>query len=59
MATYLDFEYKIKFIQEDIISARVRHDEIEVEKLQANLDKEVKKTFSNLTPFQQLQLLVI
>jgi len=56
MATYLDFEYKIKFIQEDIISARVRHDEIEVEKLQANLDKEVKKTFSNLTPFQQLQL---
>ncbi|MDD2449469.1 MAG: acetyl-CoA carboxylase carboxyl transferase subunit alpha [Sulfurimonas sp.] len=56
MATYLDFEYKIKFIQEDIISARVRHDEVEVEKLQVNLDKEVKKTFSNLTPFQQLQL---
>ncbi len=56
MATYLDFEYKIKFIQEDIISARVRHDEIEVAKLQANLDKEVNKTFSNLTPFQQLQL---
>ena len=56
MATYLDFEYKIKFIQEDIISARVRHDEIEVAKLQANLDKEVTKTFSNLTPFQQLQL---
>ncbi|MDY0232934.1 MAG: acetyl-CoA carboxylase carboxyl transferase subunit alpha [Sulfurimonas sp.] len=56
MATYLDFEYKIKFIQEDIISARVRHDEIEVAKLQANLDKEVTKTFSNLSPFQQLQL---
>jgi len=56
MATYLDFEYKIKFIQEDIISARVRHDAVEVEKLQVNLDKEVKKTFSNLTPFQQLQL---
>ena len=56
MATYLDFEYKIKFIQEDIISARVRHDEGEVEKLQANLDKEVSKIFSNLSPFQQLQL---
>lgn len=56
MATYLEFEYKIKFIQEDIISARVRHDEGEVKKLQANLDKEVTKTFSNLTPFQQLQL---
>lgn len=56
MATYLDFEYKIKFIQEDIISARVRHNEGEVEKLQANLDKEVSKIFSNLSPFQQLQL---
>ncbi|WP_294961874.1 acetyl-CoA carboxylase carboxyl transferase subunit alpha [Sulfurimonas sp.] len=56
MATYLDFEYKIKFIQEDIISARVRQNEGEVEKLQINLDKEVSKTFSNLSPFQQLQL---
>ncbi len=56
MATYLDFEYKIKFIQEDIISARVRHDEGEVEKLKAALDKEVSKIFSNLSPFQKLQL---
>ena len=56
MATYLDFEHKIKFIQEDIISARVRHDETEVEKLQANLDKEVSKIFGNLSPFQKLQL---
>nr|WP_321266457.1 acetyl-CoA carboxylase carboxyl transferase subunit alpha [uncultured Sulfurimonas sp.] len=56
MATYLDFEHKIKFIQEDIISARVRHNEGEVEKLQANLDKEVSKIFSNLSPFQKLQL---
>ena len=56
MATYLDFEYKIKFIQEDIISARVRHDEGEVATLQENLDKEVSKIFSNLSPFQQLQL---
>jgi acetyl-CoA carboxylase carboxyl transferase subunit alpha len=56
LATYLDFEHKIKFIQEDIISARVRHDETEVEKLQANLDKEVSKIFGNLSPFQKLQL---
>lgn len=56
MATYLDFEHKIKFIQEDIISARVRHDEGEVESLQKNLDKEVSKIFNNLSPFQQLQL---
>lgn len=56
MATYLDFESKIKFIQEDIISAQVRHDEGAVESLKANLDKEVSKIFNNLSPFQQLQL---
>jgi acetyl-CoA carboxylase carboxyl transferase subunit alpha len=56
LATYLDFEYKIKFIQEDIISSRVRHDEGKVESLQKNLDKEVSKIFNNLSPFQKLQL---
>jgi acetyl-CoA carboxylase carboxyl transferase subunit alpha len=56
LATYLDFEYKIKFIQEDIISAQVRHDELEVEKLKANLDKEVSKIYKNLSDFQKLQL---
>lgn len=56
MATYLDFEYKIKFIQEDIISAQVRHDEVAVQTLQENLDKEVSKIFNNLSPFQKLQL---
>lgn len=56
MATYLDFENKIKFIQEDIISAQVRHDEIALEGLQKKLDKEVGKIFNNLSPFQQLQL---
>ena len=56
MATYLDFEYKIKFIQEDIISAQVRHDDKAVEDLQKNLDKEVSKIFNNLSPFQKLQL---
>jgi len=56
VATYLDFEYKIKFIQEDIISAQVRHDEAEVEKLKASLDKEVAKLYKNLSDFQKLQL---
>ena len=56
MATYLDFELKIKNIQEDIISARVRHDEGAVENLQKDLDKAVSKIFTNLSPFQQLQL---
>ncbi|MEN8303678.1 MAG: acetyl-CoA carboxylase carboxyl transferase subunit alpha [Campylobacterota bacterium] len=56
MATYLDFEYKIKFIQEDIISAQVRHDEGEVEELNKKLDTEVSKIYKNLSDFQKLQL---
>jgi acetyl-CoA carboxylase carboxyl transferase subunit alpha len=56
LATYLDFEQKIKFIQEDIISARVRHDDGKVKSLQEDLDKAVSKIFNNLSPFQKLQL---
>ena len=56
MATYLGFEQKIKQIQEDIISAEVRHDEHAAEILKKDLEKEVKKTYSNLSPFQELQL---
>ena len=56
MATYLDFEHKIKFIQEDIISAQVRHNEGEVATLKENLDKEVSKIYKNLSDFQKLQL---
>ncbi len=56
MATYLDFEKKIKSIQEDIISARVRHDDNKVTELEASLDKAVEKIYTNLTDFQKLQL---
>lgn len=56
MATYLDFEQKIKTIQEDIISARVRHDEAKVEELEVSLDKAVGKIYTNLSDFQKLQL---
>lgn len=56
MATYLDFEHKIKFIQEDIISAQVRHEHATVEDLKKNLDKEVAKIYKNLSDFQKLQL---
>jgi len=56
LATYLDFEYKIKFIQEDIISAQVRHDHAAVEDLKKKLDKEVEKIYKNLSDFQKLQL---
>ena len=56
MATYLDFEQKIKNIQEDIVSAQVRHDEHAVEILEKSLQKEVAKTYKNLSPYQKLQL---
>jgi len=56
LATYLDFEQKIRQIQEDIVSAEIRRDIPAVEILKKELDKEVKKTYSNLTPYQQLQL---
>ncbi|NOQ29911.1 MAG: acetyl-CoA carboxylase carboxyl transferase subunit alpha [Helicobacteraceae bacterium] len=56
MATYLDFELKIKSIQDEIISAEVRRDEKAVEILNKDLKKEVSKTYSNLSPYQELQL---
>ena len=56
MATYLDFEQKIKQIQEDIVSAEMRRDVQAVEILKVDLDKEVAKTYKNLSPFQKLQL---
>ena len=56
MATYLDFEKKIKEIQDSIIAAEVRRDEAAVEILKKELEKEVAKTYKNLTPYQKLQL---
>jgi acetyl-CoA carboxylase carboxyl transferase subunit alpha len=56
VATYLDFEKKIQQIQEDIVLAEVRHDSHAVEILQKDLDKEVSKTYKNLSPYQELQL---
>lgn len=56
MATYLDFEEKIRHIQDDIISAEVRHDAHAVEILKKDLEKEVNKTYKNLSPYQELQL---
>ncbi len=56
MATYLDFEQKIKTIQESIISAQVRHNEQELKDLNEKLDKAVSKIYKNLSDFQKLQL---
>lgn len=56
MATYLDFEQKIKQIEEQIDSARARGDDAAVEILKKDLEKEVAKTYKNLSDFQKLQL---
>lgn len=56
MATYLDFEQNIRQIQEEIIAAEVRYDHHAVEILKGDLDKEVHKTYTNLSPYQELQL---
>jgi acetyl-CoA carboxylase carboxyl transferase subunit alpha len=56
MATYLEFEDKIKRIEEDIIVARTKADEHAVEILEKKLEKEVEKTFKNLSDYQKLQL---
>ena len=56
MATYLNFEEKIKNIEEEITVANNRADEHAVEILEAKLKKEVEKTFKNLSDYQKLQL---
>lgn len=56
MATYLDFEDKIKKLEEEIIVAKTRNDEHAVEILEKKLEKEVEKTFKNLNDYQKLQL---
>jgi acetyl-CoA carboxylase carboxyl transferase subunit alpha len=56
LATYLDFEQNICHIQEEIIAAEVRYDHHAVGILKEELDKEVLKTYANLSPYQELQL---
>ena len=56
MATYLEFEDKIRKIEEEILTAKARADEPAVEILNKKLDKEVEKTFKNLNDYQKLQL---
>ena len=56
MATYLDFEDKIKKLEEDITVAKTKNDEHAVDILEKKLEKEVEKTFKNLSDYQKLQL---
>lgn len=56
VATYLDFENSIKQIDEDIATARIKSDPHAVEILEKTLEKEVSKTYKNLSDYQKLQL---
>lgn len=56
MATYLDFEVKIKTFQQAIATAKFKNDTHAIEILQKDLEKEVAKVYSNLSDYQKLQL---
>ncbi len=56
MAFYLEFEKKIQQLQEEIELSSVKKDFHAVEILKKELDKEVVKTYKNLSDYQKLQL---
>jgi acetyl-CoA carboxylase carboxyl transferase subunit alpha len=56
LATYLDFEKHIKQIDEELLAAKIKDDRHAVEILQKNLEKEIAKTYKNLSDYQKLQL---
>ncbi|RDU74429.1 acetyl-CoA carboxylase carboxyl transferase subunit alpha [Helicobacter anseris] len=56
MATYLDFEKKIKTIQDEIEMAVIRGDTAARDILEVELEKEVRSVYSNMSDYQKLQL---
>jgi acetyl-CoA carboxylase carboxyl transferase subunit alpha len=52
----LDFEKKIEEIKSQIDVAKIKGDIHAAETLEKDLQKEIEKTFKNLTPYQKLQL---
>ncbi len=56
MAFYLDFEKRIQQLQEEIELSEIKKDFHASKIHRAELDKEVKKTYQNLTDYQKLQL---
>lgn len=56
MATYLDFEKKLKVIQDEIEMAIIRGDTAAKEILEVELEKEVRLVYNNMTDYQKLQL---
>ncbi|WP_163555981.1 acetyl-CoA carboxylase carboxyl transferase subunit alpha [Helicobacter suis] len=56
MAVYLDFENRIKGLQEDVEMATIKGDVDAKEILEKRLAKETESIYSNLTDYQRLQL---
>ncbi len=56
MATYLDFEQKIRNLQDDIESALMRGDDDAKHILEKELEKEVANVYANISDYQRLQL---
>jgi len=56
MGFYLDFEKKIEDIQKELEVAKIKNDESAVRLYEKELAEEIKRTYSNLTPYQKLQL---
>ena len=52
----LDFEKRIEELKEQIDVAKIKGDSHAASTLEKELEKEVEKTFKNLTPYQKLQL---
>lgn len=56
MATYLNFEQKIKSIEDDIASSTLKNDFEAVSIFKQGLEREIKNIYSNLNDYQKLQL---
>ncbi|CBG39810.1 acetyl-CoA carboxylase carboxyl transferase subunit alpha [Helicobacter mustelae] len=56
MAVYLDFEQKIKVLQDEIEMAIIRGDHAAKEILEIDLEKEVRSVYGNMSDYQKLQL---
>jgi len=56
VATYLSFEEKLKEIEDEIATARVCGDTEAIVILEKELEKELLKTYKNLSDYQKLQL---
>lgn len=56
MAIYLDFEQKIRQLEEQIEAAKLKGDDHAIAILERDLQNEVARTYKNLSDYQKLQL---